>query len=51
MTTLILLLFLSPLFGGDMEVTIRFREAASCERLKAVLTKFTVKHEIKQDCH
>ena len=50
MITLVLILFLSPLFGGEIEATLSFKDFESCQKLTTQLKKFEVKHEIKQFC-
>ena len=50
MTTLVLLLFLSPIFGGTVQVHATWDRPEACEQLKHTLAKATVKYEIIQDC-
>ena len=50
MTTLVLILFLSPLFGGEVQATVSFQTPAAYERFVQTLEKYTVRHTIVTPC-
>lgn len=56
MWTLSVLIWLSPIFGGEgmegrpLEATVRFYDQASCQRMEMQLTKHQFKYTITQPC-
>ena len=50
MTTLVLILFLSPIFGGEVRAEVSFASPAACERFVQTLEKYTVRHTIVSPC-
>jgi hypothetical protein len=50
MVTLILILHLSVLFGGEIDASLKFTDRVSCRRLLGMLDKFSLKYTVVQDC-
>ena len=50
MITLILILHLSPLFGGEIHATLTYPTVEACEATVKQLEKFTVRYEVVKSC-
>ena len=51
MVTLVLMLYLSPLFGGTIHATLEFSTFEACEITAKFLVKQSVKHDVLEPCH
>ena len=50
MVTLVLMLYLSPIFGGTIHATLEYPSMELCEATVRTLVKQSIKHEILQPC-
>ena len=50
MTTLVVILFISNIFGGTFKASLQFASPEKCAGFKHSLVKYTVKHTIVEDC-
>ena len=48
---LVVMLFLSPQYGGTIKASLEFDDMASCKQFTKELKALTVKHGIVLDCH
>jgi hypothetical protein len=49
-TTLVVLLFISNIFGGNIHAALTFESIDKCQAFKRSLSKYTIKHAVVQDC-
>ena len=50
MITLVLILYLSPIFGGTVHATLKYPTLEACQKTAAFLVKQSVKHDVVQEC-